>query len=101
MRDRAAAVGVLDVAGLDIGLSRVRAFGHGDVVVGQQGPLGLLEGDDRDVVGRLVLGLGRHRLSVLADGVEEAVDRDPAFLVVGPLGLEPLGRGGSQAARRS
>ncbi len=78
----------------------MRPFGHGDVVVGQQRSLGFLESDDRDVVGRLVLGLGRDGGGVLADRVEEAVDRDPAFLVVGALGVEPLGGGGPQPRRR-
>ncbi len=95
-RDRELAVRGLLVAGLDVRLPRVRAFGHRDVVVGQQGPLGLLEGDDRDVVARLELGLLGDRAGVLADGVEVAVDRDPAFLVERPLGLEPLGRGGPE-----
>ena len=96
VRDRQLAVGVLLVAGLDVRLPRLRAFGHGDVVVGQQRPLGLLERDDRDVVGGLELGLLGHGLGVLADGVEVAVDRDPAFLVERPLGLEPLGGRGPQ-----
>ncbi len=99
-RDVVLPVGILDVAGLDVRLPRVRALGHGDVVVGQQGPLGFLQGDDRDVVRRLVLGLGRDGRRVLADRVEEAVDRDPAFLVIGPLGVEPLGGGGPQPRRR-
>ena len=52
--------------------------------------LGLFERDYRDVVRRLELGLLRDGVGVLADGVEVAVDRDPAFLVEGPLGFEPL-----------
>ena len=75
-------------------------FDHGDVVVGQQRPLGLFESADRDVVGRLVLGLGRHGGGILADGVEETVDRDSAFLVVRSLGVQPLGGGGPQPRRR-
>ncbi len=90
----------LDIAGLDVGLPRLRAFGDGDVVVGQQGPLGLFQGDDRDVVSRLVLGLRGDGRGVLADGIEEAVDRDPAFLVIRTLGVEPLGGRGPQPRRR-
>ena len=90
---------ILNVACLDIGLPRMRTLGHGDVVVGQQGSLGFLESDDRDIVGRLELGFGRHGGGILADGVEEAVDRDPAFLVIGTLGFEPLGGGGPEPRR--
>ena len=49
-RDVELTMGTLDIAGLDVRLPRLRAFGDGDVVVGQQGPLGLFQGDDRDVV---------------------------------------------------
>ena len=78
----------------------MRPLGHRDVVVGQQGALGFLEDDDRDVVQGLVLRFGRHGLGVLADRVEEPVDRDPAFLVIGPLGVQPLGGRGSQPGSR-
>ncbi len=91
MRNRGPLVSVLNIACLGVRLAWVRAFGDGDVVVGQKRSLGLLEGHDRDIVSRLVLGLLSHGLSVLADGVEEPVDRDPAFLVISPLGFKPLG----------
>ncbi len=74
----------------------MRAFRHGDVVVGEQGPFSLFEGHDRDVVGRLELGLLSDSTGVLADGIQVAVDRDSAFLVERSLGLEPLGRRSSQ-----
>ena len=82
-------MGALDVAGLSVGLARVGAFGDGDVVVREQSSFGFFQGNDRDIVSRLVLGLSRHGGSVLADGVEESVDGDPAFLVIGPLRFEP------------
>ena len=65
-----------------LGLVRPRMLDYGDLVEFQQRALGLLQSDDRVVVGRLELGLLGHGLGILADRVEVSVDRDPAFLVV-------------------
>jgi hypothetical protein len=93
--DRELAMGILNIASLNVGLARMRTLGNGDVVIRQERSLGFLEGDNRDIVRRLVLGLGRNRGGIQPDAVQEAIDGDSTFFVVGTLGVEPQSRGGS------
>ena len=51
------------------------------------------------VIGALELGLLGHGLGVLASGVQVAVDRDPALLVIVTLGVKSLGGGGPELLR--
>ena len=74
--------------------------GHDDPVIGQQRALGLLQGNDRYVISRPVLGLGPDGRRILTDCVQEAVDCDPALRVICPLGIEPGGGGSSESFRR-
>jgi hypothetical protein len=98
--DRELAMSVLNITSLNVCLPRMGALGHGDIVIRQQRSLGFLKRDYRDIVRRLVLGLGRDRGGIEPDTVQEAIDCDATFFVVGPLGVQPQSSGRSQTRRR-
>ena len=71
---------------------RVSTLGNCNVAIGQKRPLRLAKGRERDVVRALVPSLGRDRFVVLADGVEQAIEGDPALVVGAALHVEPSAR---------